>query len=286
MSEYNTTNYAEKYEGEVDERFKLSSLTDSAVNNNFSFDGVNSINVYSVETSELNNYKRNGTSRYGTPKELGSALQKLTLTQDKAFTFTIDKGNHNDSVMMNSAASALGREIDEVVTPTIDRYRLAKIAKNAGTVIEQDITIPNAYQLFLDAITVLTENLVPVQNRIAFVTPEFYKKLKLDRNFTGSADRVNEIAVNGAVGKVDNISIIVAPTSYLPPNVNYIITHPAATLGPIKLADYTIHDKPPGINGWLCEGRVYYDAFVLENKKKAIIVSKKLESEPTDPGTE
>lgn len=275
MSDYSTTNYAEKYEGAVDERFKLSSLTDAAVNNNFSFDGVNSINVYSAETAELNDYQREGTSRYGTPKELGSALQKMTLTQDKAFTFTIDKGNHNDAVMMNSAASALGREIDEVVTPTIDKYRLSVIANNAGTTLEQEITTETAYTHFLDSTAILTEKLVPVPGRVAYVSPEYYKNLKLDKNFTGSADKINDIAVNGSVAKVDNVAIIVTPSSYLPEDVNYIITHPAATLGPVKLADYTIHEKPPGINGWLCEGRVYYDAFVLNNKKNAIIVSKK-----------
>lgn len=286
MSEISKTNYAEKYESEVDERFKLSSITNDAVNQNYNFEAVNTINIYSVETAALNDYKRDGTSRYGTPSELGSALQKLTLKQDKAFTFTIDKGNYSDTAMMNSAASALRREIDEVVMPAIDKYRLSVIADNAGTVLEQEITTETAYTLFLDATTILTENLVPVQNRIAFVTPDFYRTLKLDKNFTGSADRANDVAVTGSVTKVDNVSIIVVPTNYFPENVNYIMAHPAATLGPVKLADYTIHDKPPGINGWLCEGRIYYDAFVLNNKKKAIIVSKKPESEPTDPETE
>lgn len=45
-------------------------------------------------------------------------------------------------------------------------------------------------------------------------------------------------------------------------------------MAPIKLADYKIHDNPPGINGWLVEGRVIYDAFVLNNKKGAIYVHK------------
>lgn len=47
-----------------------------------------------------------------------------------------------------------------------------------------------------------------------------------------------------------------------------------ATVSPVKLAEYKTHDNPPGISGWLCEGRIYYDAFVLNNKKKAIIISK------------
>ena len=43
---------------------------------------------------------------------------------------------------------------------------------------------------------------------------------------------------------------------------------------PVKLADYKIHENPQGINGWLVEGRIYYDAFVLNNKKAAIYLSK------------
>ena len=50
-----------------------------------------------------------------------------------------------------------------------------------------------------------------------------------------------------------------------------------ATTSPVKLSEYKIHDNPPGINGWLVEGRVYYDAFVLENKKSAIYVFKTAE---------
>ena len=37
-----------------------------------------------------------------------------------------------------------------------------------------------------------------------------------------------------------------------------------------KLQDYRIHSDPPGISGSLVEGRVVYDAFVLQNKAKAI----------------
>ena len=39
-------NLAEKYEKKVDERFKLGSLTEPFVNNDYNWDGVNKINVY------------------------------------------------------------------------------------------------------------------------------------------------------------------------------------------------------------------------------------------------
>lgn len=79
-------------------------------------------------------------------------------------------------------------------------------------------------------------------------------------------------------------SIKVIPSDYLPKNTNFLITHPCATVSPIKLSEYKIHDKPQGLSGWLIEGRVFYDAFVLNNKKKAIAISKKIE-EPGEDNT-
>ena len=49
-----------------------------------------------------------------------------------------------------------------------------------------------------------------------------------------------------------------------------MLCHPVACVAPVKLEDYKIHEDPPGISGSLVEGRVCYDAFILENKKKAI----------------
>ena len=83
-----------------------------------------------------------------------------------------------------------------------------------------------------------------------------------------------DMLVKGQVGMVDGIPVIVVPTSYLPEDVELIIANQAATTSPVKLSEYKIHDNPPGINGWLVEGRVYYDAFVLNNKKNAIYVFK------------
>ena len=61
---------------------------------------------------------------------------------------------------------------------------------------------------------------------------------------------------------------VVLTPGRLPQGVEFIIAHPVATTSPVKLEDYKIHDNPPGINGKLVEGRIRYDAFVLENKKK------------------
>lgn len=268
-------NYASKFSSKVDERFAAASKTDAAVNNDYDFTGVNAVNIYSIETSELGNYTMSGTSRYGSPAEINDSKQTLTLSQDKAFTFVIDKRNAEDSMGAKEAGRALRRQIDERVIPTIDKYRIAAMVTAAGTSATPGaITKDNAYEAFLDGTNALMENSVPETGRIAYVSANFYKSIKTDPSFIKASDMAQQMLVNGSVGMVDGVQIIPVPKSYLPDNTEFVITHPVATVSPVKLAEYITHDNPPGINGTLVEGRIYYDAFVLNNKKKAIYVHK------------
>lgn len=107
------------------------------------------------------------------------------------------------------------------------------------------------------------------------VSPNFYKLIKLDDTFIKASDLGQQTLMKGQVGEIDGLPVVLTPTSYMPENVEFFITHKIATTSPVKLEDYKIHDNPPGINGKLVEGRIRYDAFVLDNKKKAIYVHKK-----------
>lgn len=263
-------NYASKYSERVDERFRLAARTNGAVNNDYDFVGVNAVNVYSIPTAPLNDYSMTGSSRYGTPAELENSVQTMTLSQDKAFTFTIDRRNYTDTMMTQEAGAALARQIDEVIVPTVDKYRLMKMAVNSGGIGTGAITASNAYDAFLDGTVALTNAKVPVEGRIAFVGASYYKLIKEDDMFIKAGDLSQDMLIRGEVGRVDGIPLILIPDSYLPSNVAFLITHPVATVSPLKFADYKIHDNPPGINGWLIEGRIYYDAFVLDNKAAAI----------------
>ena len=275
-------NYAEKYSNIIDERFKQGALTDSILNTQYEFDGVNTVNIYSVDTVPLNDYNINAAAnRYGTPAELGNDIQTLRLTQDKSFTFTIDRRNRDDTMMANSAGLALNREIDEVVIPTIDKYRISKLVSGAGTILRNmdGISKANAYEKFLNSSIALIDKKVPTTGRVAFVTPYFYKCVKLDKNFVSYADKAYEIAANGVVGYIDNTEIVVTPTDYFPKGVDYIIVYKGSLLSPLKLSEYIEHENPVGISGWVCEGRIYYDAFVPNNKKDGIYVSANSEFE-------
>src|ERR1043165_6075509 len=87
-------NLAVKYSPKVVERFSTTSLTQPAVNNDYDWDGVTTVNVYSIDTQTMGNYQRSGDYRYGTYNNAGTTKQALTLARDRAFNTTIDKRNN------------------------------------------------------------------------------------------------------------------------------------------------------------------------------------------------
>ncbi len=263
-------NYAQKYAPMVDERFSIGALTAEAVNQNYDWAGVQTVRVYQIPTAPMCDYQRDGASRYGKAEELGNEIQEMRVKRDRAFTFSIDRGNHGETEMSSDAGAALRRQLDEVVIPEMDRYRLQAMAAGAGAYGKGNITASKAYEALLAADEIMAGKGVPPFGRIAFVSPSFYKYIKLDNAFIKQGDMAQQMIQSGAIGMVDNMRIVRVPGGYLPTGTEFIIVHPDAVVAPQKLADYKIHDNPPGINGWLVEGRVCYDAFVSAAKRDGI----------------
>lgn len=270
-------NLASKTSDKVDERYKLKSLTDAAVNQDYDWAGVSAVLIYNVAVPTMNNYTRSGSTRYGSASDLGTTITTYTLSRDRSFTFVIDRGDWSESQYVTEAGKALARTIDEVVVPEIDIYRLGVFNHNCHVNHQyaSDITVTttsNAYSNFLSAQAVLDNNKVPQVGRLAFLTPSYYNAIKRDSSFSKNADLAYTDLKNGQVGEVDGVALIKVPSSYMPYDTDLIIVHPSATTAPLKLEDYKIHDTPPGINGYLVEGRIIYDAFVLTAKTGAMAI--------------
>ena len=279
-------NYATKYASQVDERFRLGSLTEALINNNFEWLGVKTVKIFSRNLATLNDYSTSGSNRYGTPDELGNAEQEMTITQDKSFTYTIDAASEQDTNGTMEAAATLAENIDNLVIPAMDTYRLSVLVAKAPTegthtkkshIITKAVTNTNAYEEFLACQEILDDDKAPQGGRIAVVTPAYLNKIKLDDHFTKPSDVRQNIAINGFAGDIDGVPVIKVPTSYMPANVDFIITNPIACPSPVKLQEFKINYNAPGISGALVEARVRYDAFVLDKKADAIAVHKSAE---------
>lgn len=157
----------------------------------------------------------------------------------------------------------------------LDTYRIAAYvagAKSAHIHNAADVSASNAYALFLAGQEDLDNAKVPQGGRFAIVTPKFLNFIKLSDNFVKESDLSQRIAITGVVGEIDGVYIVKAPASYFPTGVEAVVTNRMTMVSPVKLESYKIHQDPPGINGALVEGRVRYDAFILDQKKDAIAV--------------
>jgi hypothetical protein len=180
-----TINLHTEYSPKVAERITKGSVTSGVASTEYTFAGLKTVEVPSVDVVELANYNRSASSnRYGTAGELGDSIQSLTMTQDKSFTYTIDKGNNNEQQNIKSANKTLKREIDEVIIPTLDKYRLEKWARGAGSI--QVINAVNANSItgsVMDCTEKLDNRLVPEAGRVMYITATNYKYLKQNPNF-------------------------------------------------------------------------------------------------------
>ena len=118
-----TVNLAAKYSNKVDERYYAKSQALMGTNKDYDWEGVDTVKVYQVDTVPMNDYTRSGMSRYGTPSELGNTVQTMQLKRDRSFTFTIDKANRNQTMMVMEAGKSLSRQEREVIMPM--RLRIA-----------------------------------------------------------------------------------------------------------------------------------------------------------------
>lgn len=270
-------NYTTKYESKIAERFKLGSLTDSACGHDYSFVGAKTIKIYSVDTVALNDFDRTaGSNRFGAVENLGDTVQEMTCTQDKGFTFAIDAGDRSDQAIDKAAGKALRREIDEVITPTMDKYRLKKWAAGAGN-IYTPAAAPTKNTLLgyiIDANALATEDLVPTENRTLFISVDWYKLL-VQADAVLALEKLGSKAISkGSVGMVDNCVVKPVPTSWMPEGVGALIKYRGCTVDPVKLQHYDVLTKVQGFDGPVVQGRVYYDAFVLDAKKDGIVALK------------
>lgn len=267
---------AEKFLPYVDEQFKAESKKSLLTNQDFNWTGAHTVKIYKISTAAMTDYGRTGPtgtnwSRYGAVAGLDAATEELTLSRDRSFTFAIDAMDADETGQTLTAASALARQLREVVIPEIDGYVFGKMCTGAGTKpAAAELTAANIYGEILKAGAALDAAEVPETGRQLLVTPETLLLMKQSTDIVLETDIGADLRLKGVISNLDGANVIRVPASRVPEGFGFLLAHPSATVAPVKLESYNTHQNPPGINGQLVEGRVVYDAFVLENKKMAL----------------
>ena len=270
-----------KYAPYTDELFKAESKISLLTNTDFDWTGAHTVAVWKIGTVPMNDYSRNRgsdydeesvatLSRYGKIIDLDAQTEEMMLTKDRSFIFNVDRLDEDETAGQVAAASALARELREVVVPEVDTYAYNVMVTKAGTkATAAALTKENVYTSILAGSEALDAAEVPDTERVLVVTPAAYTLLKQSTAFD-STDVGAEMKLKGVVGILDGMAVIKVPASRLPENFGFMITHPSATVAPVKLEDYGTHNDTPLSSGTIVTGRICYDAFVLDNKAKGI----------------
>lgn len=270
-----TVNLASKYSTKLDERFSLSSRTNDYVGNDYDFTGVNTINIYSIDGTDLSDYDRNATSdRFGTTTEIGDTVQTMVLEKDKGFSRAIDYGNAGEQYNVKRAQTVLKSIWDETMVPAIDKYRIGKWMNGAGLGIVNSTALSKTtvIEAIMNGSAALSNEYVPLPNRVLFVKESVYIACKLASEIVGIDTLGSEAVKNGKVGYLDGMPVVRMPDSYFPTGVNFLIKYKGATVDPITLKTLRVQKAPKGYDADILEGRVIYDSFVLDNKINGIYV--------------
>lgn len=265
-------NLASKYSSKLDQLFAKGSYTDQAVNQKYDFDGVRTINVYTVATTDLVDYDRTSTGdRFGGNNEVQDTVATYTLENDKAFKLVIDRGNYEQQALAKKAGEVLRAQMDERVIPAIDADRIAAGAAAAVATSQAVAAGADVYADFMKANAFLDEAKAPIANRFAFVTPQMYVAIKSKIVSTVNANAYNDkLLPRGFVGELDGVNIVVVPASYFPANTKCVIWHKDALLGAKQIIKTRIITDSELVDGTVLTGRFIFDSFALEAKKKAI----------------
>lgn len=273
-------NYATEVLDLIDERFYLESKTNAIVNNGIEleFTGVNTVTIYNIDVVPENDYQRTGVMRYGQLVELGDGVQSFVLSQDKAFSISIDRGNREDSKMVLAIDEAVDRQVREVSVPTVDIYRLNVLTAYAianSQTSTAAVTAALAFTQILAERTALQEAKVSLDDIVVYVTPPVEAFLWLDPLFKTACNATNADRATGVIGTVMGMTIVTCPTTYFVANFGFMLVSSKVLAAPTKFTEIKTGDGFPfGISGMVAFGRRYYDAFVATNKGPAVRVHK------------
>ena len=306
-------NLAAKYSPKVVDKFYKESVILGKSSKEYDWDGVNSIKVWTITTQPPTNYLKpannsNAVSlqRYGTTYEVEDTIQTMTLTQDRAVSLSVDKGNNTEQMLIKNAGKVMSLELREQFVPEFDKYALARYSglmssapswASSVTVANDGTSVLNKSAVvgkISDGVTALRNNMVDINDCYCYIGETEFANLLLSQEFINYNNPAfaSRNLEKGVMGKVRGIEIIPVPDSYLKASVtvsgvvteannpflsadvHFIIVKKSSVLVPTKIKDMKVHQDPPGISGALLEVRWLYDAFVLETKAKGIYVSK------------
>lgn len=273
-------NLAEKYSKKIVDKFYTDSVILGKTSKEYDWDGVKSIKVWTITTVDPTDYLRSQAlasgSRYGATTEVQDTIQTMEITQDKAVSLSVDKGNNTQQMLIKNAGVVMARELREKFVPMFDKYCLNVWSRpaNVGTVTEQSsLTKSNIVEEISKHVTALRNASASIDDAYCYIGETNFAKLILAPEFLNIDKLGARNLEKGVLGTVRGLQIVPVPDSYFTDtNVQFLTVKKSCVLAPTQIKDAKVHQDPPGLSGALLEIRWLYDAFVLDTKKDGLAV--------------
>ena len=227
-----------------------------------------SFTVAKGNTTPLKDYRRNKDNQFD---HVEVEEKVYTLNEEKYWGRFVDKLDERDSNGQVNIDYVIARQAAEVVAPYLDELRFGAALGNVSDNVAMGKTKGenNAYNAVLDISEKLDE-LGIIKDRLLFVTPSFYKKVKSEIVRLPQGDADKKVLAKGYVGELDDFTVYKVPSKFLP-NVDALASAPGVVTSPLQVDDTKYNDNIPGRFGELVEQLLYTGAYVLEHFQKYII---------------
>ena len=182
-----------------------------------------------------------------------------------------------------------------VMVPENDAYTLSTIAANAGKVVSEAIADNKALAALNSAFLYFEENEVPANDQVIFASPAFMKKLRETTEMTRFlGEDVKDRKVNYKITNYEGRDIITVSPQRLHTGfkayeggygwesgsaaINFLAVAKSAVVHikkfeQLKIVSGDMNLAGNGFDGYTIYARMYYDVFVLDNKKYGIYAS-------------
>ncbi|MBQ7912970.1 MAG: hypothetical protein IJ308_04390 [Clostridia bacterium] len=235
--------------------------------------GAQTVKYQHIEFGDytLGNYDRN--NGYDA-NDIQLTWKEFTLTQDKGNKLMIDKMD-DEEAMANGIVRLGNRFYDKVVHPTLDTYRLTKLAATPrSAVINMTLTADNILSSILAGKARLEDMKIDTNALLLYITPDAKALLKEAALKKGYWEHGHWNGVLDAeVDMFDKCKVIPVPAKYFGnADVQAILVHKDAAPAMIKYKEVEYFDKIPGYGKRRSEVDigVYHDAFVYDELNRAV----------------
>lgn len=266
----------------MDKEFETQSYTESMTNNDWEWDGNETIVIPTTSHFQLVDYDLTQPwyQRTGAVQQVYDEINSYTVRRKRTFHGEIDEVPSMDQRFIRKMATALKETVDNELVPENDTYRLKTWADGAGTVMFGAATTTLAKKGSSDediVRTLLTINAkatnlhVPKKDRTFImgitdaIETRLSERLQYNQNYSGKM-------VQGEVAMLGDAKIVAVPDDLMPTGVKIMMKWKGATADPRKCHKLRTLNNVVGSFSTHAEGLFRYDSFVKAHKANGIIV--------------